>query len=274
MPTQRELIGVGYRPPAQGRVSAVIVTFHTGWDLLEVCIKTCLEQCAEVIVIDNGNPMADRAKLDAQSGITLIRPNGNVGFGRACNLGAARATGTHLLFLNPDAAPRYRCVQHLLDFAADDPGLAVFGAKVTDSAGHEQRGSRRRTLTPVTFFTGINQHETPMIHNRFSVDAVSGSAMFMTRQTFETLGGFDERYFLHVEDLDICKRTHDLGGHVYHVPDAEVTHIGATSDVPNWIVETHKRMGFKTYMLTHYPRAGRLLWPAMSLALRLRSRRS
>ena len=268
------MLGLDPEPPLVGSVSTVVVTYHTGRDLLKLCISSSLQQCDEVVVVDNGNPPEVSGWLAQRDDITLVTPPGNVGFSRACNLGAAAATGSHLFFLNPDAGPRYRCVEHLLRTSQLEERPMIYGPRVLESdAVHEQRGSRRRLLTPLRFFTGISAHQKPTTQFQ-RVGAVSGSAMFMTRETFDALGGFDERYFLHVEDLDMCKRAHDMGGGVLHVPDAEVIHQGGTSDVANWVVETHKRMGFKTYMLTHFPVAGRLLWPAMSLALTLRNRRS
>jgi len=254
--------------------SAIIVSFQTGQALLQRCLETVRPQCDEIILIDNGNPELVREWLDAQDDITLIRPNGNIGFALACNIGAKRASRDFLLFLNPDAELEQDSVVRLVAQAGRAGEPSLIGAKVIGPDGLEQRGSRRDTLTLISFFTGINRHTDPAPSEPVQVEAVSGSAFLMSAQSFKTVNGFDTRYFLHVEDLDICRRVREAGGQVWHHPRAVVRHQGGSSDAAGWVVAHHKRMSFKTYMLTYYPRAGRLLWPAMSLALRARNRGS
>jgi GT2 family glycosyltransferase len=237
-------------------------------------LETVRAQCDEIILIDNGNPDAVGEWLDQQEDVQVIRPNGNVGFALACNMGAKVATSEFLLFLNPDAELEPDCVVRLAALAGRAGEPSLIGAKVIDPDVREQRGSRRDTLTLLSFFTGINRHTDPPPAEPAQVEAVSGSAMLMSAESFRAVDGFDTRYFLHVEDLDICRRVRAADGQVWHHPRAVVRHQGASSDAAGWVVAHHKRMSFKTYMLTYYPRVGRLLWPAMSLALRARSRGS
>lgn len=252
--------------------SAIVVTFHTGgvlWD----CLRAALAQCDEVVVVDNGNPDAVSARLAGDPHILHHASPGNVGFGWAANVGAGLAQGTHLLFLNPDAVLRPGAVEALLTALGDAKAPAIAGARLVDAAGVELRGSRRRSLTPLNLLRGLNLHREPLPGGPAPVGAVSGAAFMVRRADWEALGGFDPAYFLHVEDLDLCWRAHGLGGDVLFVPGAEAVHAGATSDAPSWVVETHKLMGLRTYLTRHFPRAGRLAWPAIGAALARRRRR-
>ena len=252
-------------------VSALVVSYHTG-DVLWRCLDTALSQCDEVVVVDNGNPPEATGRLRDDPRIRYVESPGNVGFAWGNHLAAQLATGDHLLVLNPDAVLKPGCVERLRAALAE--GATLSGARLVDGSGRELRGSRRRELTPFNLLRGINLNTRPLPEGPFEVGAVSGACLMIGRADWDRLGGFDPAYFLHVEDLDLCRRVRDTGGSVVFVPDAQVEHAGATSAAPQWVVETHKAMGFKTYLIRHYPIVGRLLWPAMSLARRARTRRS
>ena len=75
---------------------------------------------------------------------------------------------------------------------------------------------------------------------------------FLTSKiSFERLGGFDEGYFLHVEDIDLCRRCREAGGHVMYDPRAGALHYGATADMPSKVVAGHKADGLKRYFKTY-----------------------
>ncbi len=110
-----------------------------------------------------------------------------------------------------------------------------------------------------------------------TAEAVSGALMYFTRQGFERLGGFDEGYFMHVEDLDICRRAEADGGAVIYTPFASALHHGATSDAPSLVVEKYKAAGFSRYFRkfaeTPLERAGaRVLGPVIGFLLGTRAR--
>ena len=95
-----------------------------------------------------------------------------------------------------------------------------------------------------------------------SVPVVSGAFLMMDRPSFDQLGGFDERYFLHVEDIDLCRRVQKSGGDVIFVPAASVMHYGSTSRVPRLKVEWEKFKGFVIYFVRYSDR-----WWSKGLAL-------
>jgi len=253
-------------PPA-ARVSAVVVTYRN-----DACLWSCLEaalaepEIGQVVVVDNGNDAEVSAELRQRSAdvrVRLIEGQGNVGFSRGCNLGAAAADGDWLLFLNPDLTLRPGATAMLLQAAAGLRTPAVVGGRLFDQAGAEQRGGRRAVITPwraAVAFSGL--HRLGRLHPAFAdphwerqpappgpipVGAVSGALLLMRTRDYRALGGFDEGYFLHVEDLDLCRRALDAGGEVVFQPAAEGVHIGCASDASSMFVERCKAQGFARY---------------------------
>jgi GT2 family glycosyltransferase len=196
--------------------------------------------------------------------LTIIHSGGNIGFSKGCNLGARAATGNTLLFLNPDAIPDAGAVTQMTETLAKFQSPAIVGARLLDADGTLQRGSRRGELTlmaailnfmrivePRSGTNRFNRHLDPLPDKAERVPTTSGAAMMMTRSGFDQLGGFDERYFLHVEDIDLCKRARLAGGDVVFEPRAVIRHIGSTSDVSSFIVERHKAAGLVRYFWIH-----------------------
>lgn len=241
-----------------------MVSYHTGPVLFEA-IAAALAQTApvELILVDNGNPPGTLTKLEAiahQSGpLRLISGHGNVGFGRGCNLGARAAQGEYLLFLNPDSMLPKDALAKLHTHAAALTRPFMIGARLLDEDGTDQRGCRRALLTPKTAFIEalhlgplfpklrLNFNNEPVPNSITSMPAISGAFMLLPREDFEKIGGFDEDYFLHVEDLDLCLRFRRAGGEIYFAPDVPVTHIGGTSKATKAFIEKHKARGFVRY---------------------------
>jgi len=251
-------------------VSAVIVSYQTG-PALWTCLSSVLSDAriSDVVLVDNGNPggVVERlcAMAAAQPKLRLLSGHGNVGFASACNLGAAAARGEALLFLNPDLVLRRGSVQ-ALECAlrhSDAEGPVAVGGRLLRPDGGEQRGARRDHITPwsaLVAMSGLGRLERwlpacrdphrerdPLPVGPQRVGSVSGAMLLMRRPDFERLGGFDPGYFLHVEDLDLCRRVWYAGGEVIFAPDAEGLHIGRTSRASGLFVERCKAQGFARY---------------------------
>ncbi len=254
-------------PPA-ARLAAIVVSYRTGEALFDCLASlTANESVCEIILVDNGNPPEHLARaeemLAACADTRIISGHGNVGFAKGCNFGARAAKAEHLLFLNPDAALQPGALTTL---SAAEPGRAhplILGGRVLGPDGVEQRGARRGEFTMWSSFVAlfglhrlsggrgglrnVNQTGEPLPEGPVAVGAVSGAFMMMSRADFDALSGFDEGYFIHVEDVDICRRAREAGGEVIFVPDAEVRHIGATSGVSSMTVAWHKGKSFARY---------------------------
>jgi len=248
----------------RSRISVIMVSYMTGPALHEsVAAVLADKEIFELILVDNGCSDAGRQAINrlvvSDDRVRLLQGQGNIGFAKGCNYGATFATGELLLFLNPDAVITPGSARRLAECGSRQTVPWIVGGLLRDIQGREQRGSRRRELTPLSAFvsfTGL--HRLPglkSIHmdgesvpsDPSDVDVVSGAFMMMCRETFKKIDGFDEAFFLHVEDIDVCRRTREMGGRVIFHPRASVMHYGSTSAVRRQTVEFEKLKGFIYY---------------------------
>lgn len=263
------------------RTSVIIVTYQTG-AALRLAVESALAQPAlkELILVDNGNPEETLTWLkgiaEKNKKVTLLTGHGNIGFGRACNLGAAQASGEYLLLLNPDSMLPEKAIDTMQKALEDRPDVWAAGAHLLNADGTEQRGGRRRLLTPqiaiseslylyrLLGWPRMNLHKEPLPEEPVEVEAISGAFVFIRREHYEQLHGMDEQYFLHMEDMDFCRRIHDAGGKILFVPQVKLLHLKSTSKVSAGFVEYHKTKGFITYLEKFYPP---VVWAPMMLGL-------
>lgn len=255
-----------YNNPAGG-VTVIMIVYHTGQILFE-SIEAVLKdpRVEQFIIIDNGSPAAMAERLQALSEtydhILLVQGQGNIGFAKAANLGAHLANQPWLVFLNPDAQLQPGCIDKLIEAATGQPSPCIVGARLLNPDLTEQRGARRGEVTPVTtlvsllhlsrVFKSLRKYEIHLEDevlpdSPISVPTISGACFITTRNDFARLKGFDARFFLHVEDVDLCWRARQMGGTVLFHPKAEVVHEGQTSRAEPVFVEWNKGVGLVYY---------------------------
>jgi hypothetical protein len=241
-----------------------MVSYHTG-PVLKRAITAALTSTSpvELILVNNGNPREVEAGLDAlakkEPRLRLLTGHGNIGFAKGSNLGARAAKGDYLLFLNPDSLLPPDAIERLGRQAANLKYPFMLGVRLQDEKGRDQRGCRRALLTPLTAFIEalhlhslfpkhrLNLHKEPLPKKMVPMPAISGAFMFVSAEDFWRIKGFDEAYFLHVEDMDFCLRFRRAEGEIYFIPDIVVTHIGGTSKVTSAFLEKQKARGFMRY---------------------------
>jgi len=263
-------------------ITALVVTYHTGPRLHE-CLYALKgdPDVTEIIVVDSGNPPAEQAWLDrfaaTTAGVGIIRKGDNPGFAVAMNRAAEIAMGEMYLACNPDCVIKRGAMQPLVAAWRGAPAPAIVGGRIFDLHGVEERGARRNTLT-IWNAIGLGRwalDRTPAPAGPVRVGAVSGAFFLIHRADYEKLGGFDEGYFLHVEDVDLCRRAIEAGGSVTYQPLAGALHYGSTSDAPGAMIQRHKADGLKRYFRKFskgLPEklAAALLMPLIGFALRHR----
>lgn len=244
-------------------ISVIMVSYYTGPALLEAINAVLRDKTiAELIIVDNGNSDQMRKSVSdyvvTSNRVRLLQGHGNIGFGRGCNYGAQLARSDYLFFLNPDAVIQEGTALTMARAGRNLNTPWIMGAMLRTADGVEQRGARRGAVTPLSAFAsftgltrlglpGINRHTTPLPKELVPMPTISGAALMMDRESFDALGGFDERYFLHVEDIDLCRRARLADGEVYFHPNAVVMHYGATSKARLQTVEREKLKGFIRY---------------------------
>jgi len=268
-------------------VTALVVTYQTGPRLKE-CLYAlaAAPDIAASVIVDNGNPAAMREWLDrfvgARPDFTLLRPGENLGFGAAVNLAVKSAGTAQLLVINPDAVIRWGSIGAMQDTAKGLREPWIVGGRIFDLQGREERGARRRELTLWRAMTRVIGWNTwtmegdPAPSSAIEIPVISGAFFLTSAASFAQLGGFDEGYFLHVEDIDLCRRCREAGGTVMYDPRAGALHYGATSDAPSKIVAGHKADSLERYFKRNakgwFERACvAALMPLIKLATRLRA---
>lgn len=273
-------------------LSVVVVNYNAGTYLLD-CVKSVLNQCNEIIVVDNASSDTSLLMLEqafpAEDSLRVIRNQQNLGFAKACNIGAFRASGSHLLFLNPDCLLAPGVTAKLIDVLRSNPAIGMVGGLLVNPDGTEQGGGRRAIPTPwrslvrafglarfadrwPKLFYDFHLHKQPLPQHPVEVEAISGACMLVSKWTLHQVGLWDEGYFLHCEDLDLCVRLTQVGKKILFVPDARVLHYkGVCSRARPVFVEWHKHRGmmrfYRKFFRHQYP--GFMMW-VISLGVWLR----
>ena len=215
-------------PPTPLRASIIIVAYNAQ-AYLEKCLLSVLETSGtnrEVILVDNAS--ADRsAEIAAQKfpQVRIIRNEHNLGFGQGNNLGAQWATGDYLVFLNPDTIVEPGWLEALITALEDNPRAGLATSKILLLNDPERINTCGNTihLTGLTLCRGL-RYSKAAFSQRESVAAVSGAAFAIRRELFEQLGGFDEDFFLYMEDTDLSWRARLAGWDCLYVPESIVLH--------------------------------------------------
>lgn len=220
-------------------ISIVIVNYKSWNDL-----KTCLQSIAsinsyrftmETIVVDNQSKdgrIEDFKNLFPS--ISFIENSGNNGFANGCNVGASRATGNYLFFLNPDTVVSEHAIYELWNTASTTPDLGIVCCTQINESGKQYNEIRFFPNLETLFgplralFRVINKQ---MIKEQYSPekqivypDWATGAVIFMSKAWFEKVKGWSENYWLYFEDVDLCKRVTNQGGKIGLIRRVSILH--------------------------------------------------
>ncbi len=253
-------------------VSIIVVSYNTIGETLD-CLRSVYEQTAgiafEVIVVDNassdGSPEAIASEFPQ---IDLIRLDENIGFGRANNVAAERASGSYLLLLNPDTLILDGAIQKLHAFAEADGRGGVFGGRTVFADGSLNPLSCRckesiwSMFCTATGLSSIFRNSTffnPESYGSFKqdrvreVDIIPGCFFLIGGELWRRLNGFDPIYFMYGEEVDFCYRAQKEGYHCMFTPDATIIHYGGVSE-KIFVDKMAKLLAAKTTRLrSHWP---------------------
>lgn len=224
----------------------VIVNWNSGAQLhacLESVSRYGIEGGMHTVIVDNNSKDGSERTSEIFSNVTLFSTGENAGFGMACNLGAKLADSNYILFLNPDAELLPNSLDKTIDFMQDpkNENVGICGVQLLDESGHVSR-SCARFPTPIglvahaigldRFFPKLGHFMAEWPHDTTQeVDHVIGAFYLVRRELFEALDGFDERFFVYLEDLDFSYRAHKAGWKSVYLADVQAFHAGGgTSD--------------------------------------------
>ncbi len=255
----------------------VVVTANSG-PISVLCVERLLASTAPIAltVIDNAS---DDGQIDAiarlfgaDPRLSIRRNLKNIGFGPAANQAAVTSKGEWLLVLNPDCLVGPDTIEKLCSIARSEPRAGIIGVRIVDREGSAARANRRRdpTLKRAIMslsglarlehrwpsLAGIDMPDLPQPPQAERIDAVSGACLFLRHEAFAAIGGFDEGYFLHCEDLDLCRRVRDAGFEVCYADSIVLVHEqGSSSQRRPMFVSRHKHRGMWRYFRKFDPAA-------------------
>lgn len=229
-------------------VDIVVVNWNSGRQLTDVIssVELCHANLVNsVIIVDNASTDDSINLVEMQASglpfmLRVIRNSDNLGFGAACNQGAAHATAEFLLFLNPDTRLFNASLSTPVEFMQriENAKVGVAGIQLEDNSGHISRSCSRfpGAMVLIAHATGLSRfpgfskmalHMSDWAHDKTqTVDHVIGAFYLIRRALFESLQGFDENFFVYLEDLDLSLRVKQAGYRSVFLAEAQAFHAG------------------------------------------------
>jgi N-acetylglucosaminyl-diphospho-decaprenol L-rhamnosyltransferase len=267
------------------RWAAVVVNYESG-PLLAACVESLLADGSagepEVVVVDNGSRDGSVAALRrARPMVTVLDVGENLGYAKAANRGIAATRAAIVAVCNPDLEVEPGTAATIVARFDREPDLAAVGPVLRNPDGSQYPSARSVPGPAVAVGHALFGRILP--GNRFTrryrqldvdpnvardVDWVSGAMLFLRRAALASVGGWDERYFMYMEDVDLCWRLHRLGWRIAYEPGGSVTHVqGASTDRhPYRMIVEHHRSVYR-FAAQRWRGARRWLLPAAAVFL-------
>ena len=222
-------------------VDVVVVNWNSGPQLQECIASIRLHghlHVGRVVVVDNGSVDGSTDFLAGKADVDLVLTGENLGFGRACNLGAARSDSAFVLFLNPDACLMPGSLDLPLEFFArpESEQIGIVGISLVTEDGAIQRSCARfptpwqmlaKSAGILSLMPKFDFHMVDWDHlETRAVDHVIGAFYLIRRSLFDRLSGFDELFFVYLEDLDLSRRAELAGYGTMYLTEAQAYHKG------------------------------------------------
>lgn len=264
----------------------VVVAYRSAFELpgcLDSIRADAGPQC-QIIVVDNASPDDSSSVAAGHAAMPDIVTSGrNLGFGGGCNLGVKQAKADTIFLLNPDARLRPGTTSLLAQALVAEPAIGVIAPRVVDPTGESRAasaGAEPSLRSSIGHFLalgripGIRRLFRPVYladsHVRTRPDWVSGAAMLVRKTAYDEVGGFDERLFMYMEDVDLCRRLREKGWAIGYEPDAVVEHAMGHSQSIDQPLRWYK--AYHLYIAAHRgPLHARAASLAAALGLSLRA---
>jgi len=233
-------------------LSIIIVNYNVK-DFLLSCLQSCLKATAsldaEIIVVDNHSSDGSKEVVSKEfTQVIWIQNQENTGFSKASNIGAKQANGKYLLFLNPDTILPENIFEKILPFAETAEKFGALGVRMNDENGSFRMESKRnlpslKNTFNKLFFSLFNKKERNGYYNQNlgefdngQTEILTGAFFLVPKTVFEQAGGFDERYFMYAEDIDLSLTILQSGYYNYYFGQASIVHFKGKS--------THKSQNY------------------------------
>lgn len=230
------------------QLSVIIVNYNVKY-FLEQCLhsvqKACIGIDSEIIVADNNSTDGSREYLqDNFPTVKFIWNSDNIGFAKANNLALEKATGSFILFLNPDTILAEDSIEKCIQFFDQHKSAGAIGIRMIDGSGNFLKESKRAFPSPLTslfklsgltmlfpkskIFARYHLGHLPENENH-EVDVLAGAFMMMPKRVLDETGNFDERFFMYGEDVDLSYRVQEAGYKNYYFAESTIIHFKGES---------------------------------------------
>ena len=219
-------------------ISIIIVNYNT-YECTNKCIDSIvtsndLSIINEIIIVDNNSKNNSYQSPNVK--IKNFQLDKNYGYSKALNFGIEQASGKYILTINPDVIVNTDTIKNIFKYYLDNHKIGVIGCKVLNVNLTFQLSSRRRFpyikyILPYILkfqyfgFKNLYNYSDISEHQISTVDSVSGSFMLFSRDIYNIVGKFDERFFLYFEDTDFCIRIKRNGYKVVYYPNSTIIHL-------------------------------------------------
>jgi GT2 family glycosyltransferase len=218
-------------------LSVIIVNWNT-CNLLAQCLEAVYFAIQgvqlEVLVVDNGSRDGSPAMVrESFAHARLIQNKANLGFACANNQAIRISRGRYILLLNSDAFLNPNVVEEMVRLMKADKTVGIVGPGLVYPDGRSQvsHGPLPNYWTELSSLVGLDKlfHTKNGGDKYFETGAVSGACMLIRKELLDRIGLLDESFFMFSEEVDLCKRCHEVGYKVIHIPYVQVMHVGGGS---------------------------------------------
>lgn len=271
------------------KATIAIVNYNTR-DFLDKCLNSIYKYGSkydfEVVVIDNNSSDGSKKMVrNKYSEVKLITNSKNLGYAAAVNQAIKVTDSDYIILLNSDAEVFDKSIDNIIDYLENNPEIGIVGPKIVDSFGNPHLSCRRFPSfkeAAMHVLIGIFWSKNPYSkrykmmdfdHDKeIKIDWVSGSCMGIRRKALNEVGLFDERYYMYVEDLDLCKRMWNAEWEVRYFPGATIIHYigGSTKGLGIGLFYQQQKSVFR-YFLKNYGNTWRVIFtPLLAVGLGFR----
>lgn len=213
----------------------------------------------EIIVVNNdASEQNALEKLKHIHTFTLLVSPQNNGFGKACNIGAQKARGKILAFINPDTLFIKGDLRDVYNEFKQDTHIGVIGLQLITEENNIQPWSAGSLITLLDILkNNLGFPSSKRLwesKTAIDVDWVSGASLFISRELFNQSKGFDETFFLYFEDADVCRRIQLLGKRILYYPRITVKHLCGQSSTSKKLQKKQYYISQEYYFKKHRPK--------------------
>ena len=266
------------------KVSVIIVHYQVP-GFLKNCILSIQENFLgfdyEIIVVDNHSPDPSwKALMDEFPQVHFVLLDENLGFSKANNLGVKQAKGEYVYILNPDTEIEGDYFKEVLDFADSQDALGAVGLRMHNAKGLFLPESKRSVPALVNsfekLFTKLSNDSKTYYRNDIDetdiaeVDIMTGANLLMKKTVYEEVGGFDERYFMYGEDIDLCYTILQRGYKNYYYGRYAILHHKGESTIKDELYLSRFFGAMDLFIKKYYRRQQPFQYIIMRLGLKLK----